>query len=151
MAQSTAWQDQLLSAWKSLPACVSPVVVAYADFEAAETPTPEEVIGFACQSQCGAVLIDTFLKHGANVFGRLSVARLRKLYRRVHDVGKLFVVGGSLDLRTIPEVARLGIDYIAVRGAACKYSRTSEIDAERIAKIAQLLRAPHRRGQPVNN
>jgi (5-formylfuran-3-yl)methyl phosphate synthase len=144
MADVANWKVQLLDAWAELAELIAPVAVIYADSCQARAPARSEILNLARTSRCGAVLVDTFLKDGRNVFEHLSPAELRILSQQVRDAGKLFVLGGSLDDRTIPIAAELGIDYVAVRGAACKHSRTSEIDAGRIAKIAQVLRAPRR-------
>ena len=138
------WKTRLVETWAELPGHVAPVAVIYADSTQAHSPAWPEILDIARESSCGAVLIDTCLKDGRNVFEHFSKADLCGLSRHVREAGMLFVVGGSLDETTIPIVAELGVDYVAVRGAACKHSRTSEIDAGRIARIAQVLRAPRR-------
>jgi uncharacterized protein (UPF0264 family) len=139
------WKRRLVDAWANLSEHVSPVAVIYADADAARAPAVTEIVDVARASRCGAVLLDTFQKDGRNVLDHLSEAEIRALSQRLHKAEMLIVVGGSLDDETIPIIAQLGVDYVAVRGAACKHSRTSEIDARRIARIVQVLRAPSRR------
>ena len=50
------------------------------------------------------------------------------------------VVGGSLTVDTIPRVARMGADVVAVRGAACRADRTSGLDPRRIRQLVACLR-----------
>jgi uncharacterized protein (UPF0264 family) len=50
------------------------------------------------------------------------------------------VVGGSLTIDTIPNVVRLRADVVAIRGAACRVDRTSQIDPDLVRRIVKCLR-----------
>jgi len=65
--------------------------------------------------------------------------QLSQLVDVVRDRGMLTVLGGSLDAATIPRVMSVRPDYVAVRGAACKGTRTGTIEQNRVRELATLI------------
>jgi uncharacterized protein (UPF0264 family) len=116
------------------------VAVVYADFEACGAPPPEVVLCAAVEVGAGAVLVDTAVKNGRGLLDWWTIDAVRRLAADAHSRGMLAVAGGSLTLETVPQVADCGVDYVAVRGAACEGDRRGTISAERIAAIRELLR-----------
>jgi hypothetical protein len=133
------WPARWAQALQDLPAGVSPVAVVYADYQRCAAPPPESVIEQAPYCQCAAVLFDTWHKDGQDLIGCLDTARLRQLVADARRRGLLVVLGGSLSPATIPAVLPLEPDYIAVRGAACRGTRSDRIDARRVRELAQLV------------
>jgi uncharacterized protein (UPF0264 family) len=116
------------------------VAVVYADFEACDAPPPGAVLQCAVEVGARAVLVDTAVKNGRGLFDWLTPDALRRLAADVRSHGMLMVAGGSLTLETIPQAAGGGVDYVAVRGAACEGDRRGPLSADRIAAIRALLR-----------
>lgn len=129
--------------WENLmgqfPTVVTPVAVIYADWHAAQAPPPDSVIDHACRLQCGAVLLDTFDKTGGSLTDHLDPDELTRLLGAIRDRNMLTVLGGSLGPGTISDVMHFQPDYIAVRGAVCRGTRTGTIDRELVRDLAALL------------
>jgi uncharacterized protein (UPF0264 family) len=50
------------------------------------------------------------------------------------------VLGGSLDLASLPEVLAWRPDYVAFRGAACSGPRDGKLDSTRLASLVEAVR-----------
>jgi uncharacterized protein (UPF0264 family) len=140
MSKVGDWRSRLHGALGGLSPGVAPVAVVYADYDRAQAPAPQAVIEMALESDCGALLVDTFCKDGSNVLEHCTLGELRDWSRHARRAGMLFVVGGSVQARLFPGLSECEPDFIAVRGAVCKNSRASEIDAERIVELQRQLR-----------
>ncbi len=128
---------QLLA--RQFPPGVERVFVVYADHAEAASPASEQVIDEASRAEARAVLVDTATKDGRGLFDFWDADALRRFAAKVRQRGMLAVVGGGLTLDTIPQVAAAGVDYVAVRGAACEGPRTGRVDAARIRAIRRIL------------
>lgn len=138
-ARRARWRQQLQLLRRSFDPNTGFVAVVYADGDAVAAPAAEAIVAEAIKLDARGVLVDTAVKDGRTVFDHWSPAQLRRLIEEVQSLGMLAVIGGGLTLATIPQVVLCGADYVAVRGAACAVDRTSQIDAERIRAIQQLL------------
>ena len=134
------WQSRWKKVIDELPGGTKPVAVVYADWPAAAAPEPEEVLRAALTFGCCAVLIDTFDKCGPALFDWLPPARLRPFVAKVRERGMLVVLAGSLDERSLRQALTLDADFVAVRGAACRDGRRSEIDPSRVRRLVRLCR-----------
>jgi uncharacterized protein (UPF0264 family) len=141
MADEPDWQKLFAAAVNALPSDVSAVAVIYADHARAKAPASEDIFVAATRNQCAAVLIDTFIKDGATLLDYFSLDDLRSVADAVHARGMLLVAAGSLTISSAQPVAQCGADYVAVRGAVCKSSRASELDAALVRSFAQTVRA----------
>jgi (5-formylfuran-3-yl)methyl phosphate synthase len=113
------------------------VAVVYTDWQAACAPAPDAVIS-ACASadDCRGVLFDTWDKSRAGAINR----KLQRWAKRVREAGRFVAVAGGLDETTIPQLAELEPDIVAVRGAACRGGdRLAAIDADRVALLAKTV------------
>jgi (5-formylfuran-3-yl)methyl phosphate synthase len=133
------WRGQWRAAAERLPDFARLVAVIYADWRAADAPPPEEIFAAAGEVGCRAVLVDTFQKNGRGLLDHWSAATIAELCEKVRRCGRLMVLAGSLSIKTAPIAARLGPDYIAVRGAVCTAGRQSTLCPERIAVLLQAL------------
>ena len=136
------WPAALRRVFQSLPHGIAPIVAAYADHQAARSPSPRAVLDAA--PACGAqgLLIDTFDKSGGGLLDHLDIARLRELIDRARRHQLLIVLAGSLQGRMIDDVAALQPDSIGVRGAVCRSGRASPVEAELVSRIAARLKGP---------
>ena len=113
------------------------VAVAYADWELARSPRPEEVLEAAAEAQdCSGVLVDTWDKT------RPSPLEPSPFWLEWVDMarrsGRFVALAGGLDLHDVMRLAPLQPDLFAVRGAACEGAdRRGRVVAERVAELAR--------------
>jgi hypothetical protein len=134
------WRQRWAQRLGWLPSGVVPVAVVYADWQQAEAPSPERVIEDAASLRCGVVLFDTYDKTRGGLLDYLPLPELCRLTSQSRRAGLRVVLGGGLCPATIPHVLPLQPDYIAVRGAACRYGRTGDLDAALVRELCNLLR-----------
>jgi len=128
-----------LSAALSLrhPHC-TPVFVAYADHAAANSPPVKEVAQWCIRERMPVLMIDTFSKTGKTLLDWLSLEQLSSIARRCGAGGVRLALAGSLDAYEINALKSLLVEWIGVRGAACRGGkRGSKIDRRRVARLAR--------------
>jgi uncharacterized protein (UPF0264 family) len=130
------WADR----WASIRAA-SPgppwVAVAYADWQTARAPRPEEILDIASGvPECIGLLVDTWDK---SRHGGVDLS-WSPLVTRAQESGRLVALAGRLDEASIRRLAPLRPDLFAVRGAACLGGdRMAPIDRERVATLSRLV------------
>jgi uncharacterized protein (UPF0264 family) len=138
-----SWRRDLLAARKELfrhGAECQAVAVAYADWQRALAPAPEEVVSFAIENGWKVFLLDTWRKDGSSLFKWLVSEDVRDLIERCRSAGVRVALAGSLDLEHLPILRDLQPDWLAVRGAVCGHGRRSgAIDPVRITRLANAL------------
>ncbi len=137
------WRDELATMFDHVrrlrPGCL-PVVVAYADWQPAESPPPAAVCAFACDYRAAGFLIDTWTKDGRNLLDWLAVAEIGRLRERCRAAGVRVALAGSLDRAQIERLRALDPDWFAVRGAVCRGAcRTSVMEAARVRALAEYV------------
>jgi uncharacterized protein (UPF0264 family) len=135
------WSARWHAAWDSLPEAVAPVAVIYADWPDAAAPAPDLILDRAVQWGCRTFLFDTFDKTRGNLIQHLSLEQIARLACRARQAGGRVVLGGSLDADSAERLLPLEPDYIAVRGAVCRHSRTGAIDRALVARLARVVHA----------
>ena len=138
-ALDRGWASKLESFWRGAPSTVTPVAVAYADWQRAHAPRLEEVLELAKGFSCGALLVDTYHKDGGNLLEILGEALIRDLVESSHRVELRIVLAGSLRRSDMAVVSEMGADIIAVRGAVCRGPRTSRVEARLVRQIKNEL------------
>jgi hypothetical protein len=134
------WRARWTSAAGQLPPSVGSVAVVYADWRAASAPSPDAVLEAAERLGCRAALVDTFDKNAGGLVDHWSHQQIGELVRAAQSLGLLAVVGGGLKRADIRAIARLGPDYVAVRGAACQGDRAAAICPRRVRQLVALVR-----------
>ncbi len=123
LAATASWQHTLRETRAAISHQLSPgtewVAVAYADWEAAEAPSPAEVIAEAIEAGCRGVLVDTYKKDGRGLLDWISLDTLQTAARQVHERGLFLALAGSLKYDDLAKLKSLPVDIIAIRGAAC--------------------------------
>lgn len=122
------WQARWEEALACLPKTVARVAVAYADWRAAESPDPMEILDGAIALGCAALLVDTFDKSGGDLFCHLAAGELRQLTSAAREAGLLMVLAGSLSMETLAQALQFSPDFVAVRGAVCRGSRRGQVE-----------------------
>jgi uncharacterized protein (UPF0264 family) len=117
-----------------------PVAVVYADWQAATSPSPDEIHSTALDIGCRVVLIDTWDKTSGSLFDHWPLEELRFFVDRVRRSGNFMIVlAGSLTGANLLRAAELQPNLVAVRGAACDTGRTSTVSQKRVSKLRMLL------------
>jgi uncharacterized protein (UPF0264 family) len=136
---AAGWRDMLVAFGRGLPPGVAPVAVAYADWERAAAPTPDDVLAAAGESGFGLLLLDTFDKAGPPLLAdSAAVRRVAGWVDRARAAGMRVVLAGSLTAVTAREAVACGPDLIAVRSAACTGGRLGTVCEKRVARLGKL-------------
>lgn len=133
------WPKRWAEAMSRLPSEVARVAVAYADWRACGAPSPEAILRQGGRLGCGAALLDTCQKEAGGLFDHCRDEEVAEWIAEARRLGLLAVIAGSLTLETAGRAAALGPDYIAVRGAACRGSRSGPLDAGRIGALRMAI------------
>lgn len=140
-AELASWQNDW-RAWRDqLPKNTKPVLVIYADHEAAKSPSIDQLLDFAHTEKIQHILIDTFDKRGPGVAEILRRQEIAAIIEEVQREGRKIVLAGKLTLEQAESLLDLGTDFFAVRGAVCENSRdrASEVSPEKIQQWKKLL------------
>ena len=133
------WRDILHAAWRRIPATVTPVAVAYADWHACGAPPPEAIVHEAAVGGCRYVLFDTFDKRQGDLLHWGSVQPVEQWLHLARDNKLGIVIAGSLRASTLPLTLPWEPDVVAVRGAACRGGRTGGVCRDRVRRLRQVL------------
>ena len=130
------------------------IAVAYADWQAAAAPLPDDVIDAAITTHCAGVLFDTYQKDGRHLLQHFEQCespvrhqrrgrdRLQFLAEKIHASGLLVALAGSLTIDLLPEILQLRPDVIAIRGAACLHrNRSGAVSAALVQAFRQTMAA----------
>ena len=120
------------------------VLVAYADAERADSPSPDTVVDVAARSGASGVLLDTCLKDAGGLYEVLPLERVIAWVAAAHDHGLHAGLAGSLRVRDLTLAEESGADLVGVRGAACDGGRNGRVSASRVARLHSALRATAR-------
>ena len=130
----------------SLPSSTEPIAVVYADSLAADSPDALEIIKTGQRIGCQGVLVDTFHKQRSRSLLDLEpVTEVVRWIEAARQANQFIALAGSLTVATIPELVPLGVDIIAVRGAACADHRTGQISEQKIRHLSNVLSATSNR------
>ncbi len=129
-----------VSKWQSWASAVSghcrPVVVSYADWQAAAAPDPALLVQLAVDVRAAFMLFDTFHKRGGSLLDILTPGQLAALIEPLVDNGVPVALAGSLNIAAIEILARLPIQLVGVRGLVCRCgNRHCAIDPQRIRTL----------------
>jgi uncharacterized protein (UPF0264 family) len=119
--------------------------VAYADWERAGAPPPDEIAKLARDHRFAALLIDTGRKDGRTLLDSMALANVIETCDRFRRVGTPVALAGSLGRDEIRRLCHARPTWFAVRGSACTgNSRTAAIDAEKVRLLVDELTLNHR-------
>lgn len=133
------WPQRWQTWSQQLPQEVAPIIVAYADWQSAMAPPPQQVLRQGIALGCGGLLIDTYGKRAGALVDLLSVDQLASLTERAQAAGLIVALAGSLQEMHLSAVLEFEPDLIAVRGAVCVGGRAGRVDGQRVARLARNL------------
>ena len=137
--QRLGWQREWMLRMQELDPATDRVAVAYADWRLANSPPPDDVLGFAVEAGCVALLVDTYQKSSGDLFSSLGDRTLQNLLQQARRQRLMTVLAGSLRGHSYDAALALQPDYVAVRGAACATERTARIDGERVRQLKRRI------------
>jgi hypothetical protein len=124
----------------TLPVGCGFVAVAYADWQTCAAPPPDDIADAAIKYRFGAFLIDTHDKsQGGSLLDHFSMARVRDLTRRCQSAEVSVALAGSLGLDEIERLGPVHPDWFAVRGAACRLGRGTEICDTKVRELKEVI------------
>lgn len=140
------WRAEALCWASRLPTSTAAALVAYADWQAAQAPAPEDILTHAAAIGCCGFVVDTWSKEGRCSLDLLPPTRLRALVDAAIERRLSVVLAGSVTAERVAEAASLRPTLVGVRGAACAGGRSGVVDRERVRVLAQQLDACRRGG-----
>lgn len=116
------------------------VLVAYADYQKIEAPSPDEVIALADRSGAAGILLDTCDKYGPRLTTLMTSDSLRAFVARARAAGRLVAIAGRLTIEDLENVHDAGAEIAGVRGAACENGRNGVVSESRVRALRRALR-----------
>lgn len=118
------------------------VAVAYADHKAAGSPSLQDVLSAAVETECRALLIDTWSKTSGCTFDLIATEELADMATMCRRAGLEFALAGQLNITHLDRIREVRPSILAVRGAVCREGlRTAEICSDRIRDLRAALNA----------
>jgi (5-formylfuran-3-yl)methyl phosphate synthase len=118
-----------------------PVAVAYADWQSAGAPSPDDVLRTAIELHCPALLIDTWNKSAGGLFDHFPASKLRSFLNRAPSQNLYVVLAGSLEGSSFDAAVQLSPNLVAVRTAACDAGRNGQISTSRVHDLKRSIAA----------
>jgi uncharacterized protein (UPF0264 family) len=115
------------------------VLVAYQDCEAADAPSPDDLLAIAQRINAAGILIDTYDKRRAGLPALVSSWALESFVSRAQTPNRIVAVAGKLTISDIEFVRNTGADVIGLRGAACDGGRNGMVTAARVRALRHQL------------
>ena len=126
----------------SLPGSVRAVPVAYADGQAAGSPTVPDVLEAAAQNGWATVLVDTFDKAGSgSLLDLFPVETIQGWVVQASRHGVEIILAGRLSVQDVPAVSACEPMAVAVRSAVCVGGRTGRVDTQLVQMVASCCQA----------
>ena len=111
------------------------VVVAYADYQAADAPSPDKLIDIAVQMRAAGILLDTHDKDGSGLTALMTSRALGGFVTRARSHGLDVALAGRLTAGDIDRVCEAEPDILGFRGAACDGGRAGVVSAARVRAL----------------
>jgi uncharacterized protein (UPF0264 family) len=137
------WRNAFLQAYSRLrewlPATEA-VAVAYADWQVADAPMPQDICEVACTHGCKAFLLDTWRKDSTTLLDWLSIPELAALVKQCRMNGVRIALAGRLAADEIARLRFLKPDWFAVRSAVCRGGvRERSLAEEAVRELTGML------------
>jgi len=118
------------------------VIAGYADWRRFGGLAPWPLVRAAKKAGAGAVMLDTSRKDGRSLFDNMTLREISRFLALARAAGLRTALAGSLKLRHLPELSRLGPDIIGLRGAVCLGGdRARSVCPKRLAAVKEACRA----------
>ena len=115
------------------------IIVAYADYERANAPSPDELIVLANHTDAAGILLDTCDKSASGLTTLMTARALTTFVLRAKSSGRFVTLAGRLTVEDFDRVSETGADIVGVRGAACSGGRSGVIASDRVRLLRNCL------------
>jgi uncharacterized protein (UPF0264 family) len=115
------------------------VAVAYADYEVADAPSPDEMIDIAARMRAAGILLDTCDKAGNGLTALMTPRALSAFVARARSHGLNVALAGRLTAGDINRVCEVEPDILGFRGAACDGGRAGVVCVDRVRALRDQL------------
>jgi uncharacterized protein (UPF0264 family) len=140
--------DDLADAWRRVRSLLTGstdlVAVAYADYQAAECPSPEAIFRHAAAIGLRTWLLDTYEKvPGNDSLSRLGPQALREIASLAEHTAATWVLAGSISPTIARSLADAGIrpSLLGLRGSLCDGDRRNRIVPAKVESWIDWLQA----------
>jgi uncharacterized protein (UPF0264 family) len=113
------------------------VLAGYADSVRFGGLSLEQLLDTAASTGCDAVLVDTQLKDGSDIFDHLGYSDLARWIDACRARGLRTALAGSLGIDRFDAALALGPDWIGLRGALCEDPDRRRISPARVAAVCE--------------
>jgi (5-formylfuran-3-yl)methyl phosphate synthase len=96
------------------------VASGYADAHRIGSINPLAIPYVTAESGADVAMVDTAIKDGSTLFDHLSVEQCAEFVRLGHEWGVIVALAGSIKVKHLPDLTRIGTDIVGVRGAVCE-------------------------------
>jgi uncharacterized protein (UPF0264 family) len=119
------------------------ILVAYADYVAADAPSPAELLRAAHRSGAAGILLDTCDKAGPGLMQLMTPDDIRDFVAHAKTETCIVTLAGKLGINDVSFAFEAGADVVGVRGAACEGGRNGHIARERVATLSERIARAH--------
>ena len=116
------------------------VLVAYADFDVANAPSPADILTLTAHLKPAGILLDTYDKNGAGLTSLMPACTLATFVSRAKGPGRFVAIAGKLTLEDIETMHDIGPDVIGLRGAACDGGRDGVVTSARVRALCDHMK-----------
>ncbi len=140
-ADALAIMNAVVRAVRMVRSDILVVASGYADYRRFGGVGYREVVRAAKDSGCNAVMVDTAIKDGKDLFDAMTSEEIAEFIKLGQEAGLLVAVAGSVKLQHLPRLAQMRPDIVGIRGAACDDGdRTRGITAEKVHELMATAR-----------
>lgn len=126
--EATAVMNAVRQAIRMVGDDIIVVAAGYADYRRFDGLDYRALVQSAADSNCDAVMLDTFIKDGKSLFDALSLEELREFVSLAKENNLMTALAGSVLKEHLADLADIGADIVGIRGAVCsKGDRTTGI------------------------
>jgi uncharacterized protein (UPF0264 family) len=149
-AEACAVMRAVTRTCRETDATLLPVAAGYADYRRFAGLDPQTIVRVARDSDAALVMLDTAIKDGATLFDSLDEAELAAFASAARVAGLGVALAGSVGLRHLAALRRIGADVVGIRGAVCRGGdRRSAIDAGLVKDFIARARMPAEEVSPT--
>ncbi|OYT25350.1 MAG: hypothetical protein B6V02_03935 [Thermoprotei archaeon ex4572_64] len=115
------------------------ILVGYGDYKLIRSIRPTELINIAYKLDTHGVMIDTRLKNGMNILKYLSINELSEFTSLARNHGLSIALAGKLSIKHILKIAKLDVDVLGFRTAACSNGRLGKLCRDKIRRLKMTI------------
>ena len=117
------------------------IAAGYADYRKFGGLPPKQLVDAAAEAGAHGVMLDTAIKDGSDLFDSIKESELAQFVQAGRGANLKVALAGSLSLKHLPVLRRLGPDIVGIRGAVCSQAdRSKRIDPTRAREFVAAFR-----------